>query len=58
MAKDAWDILEVIHEGAKIVKNSKFQVLTSRFDEIRMKEDKTFDEFFAKLNDIVNSSLT
>jgi hypothetical protein len=23
MDKDAWDILEVIHEGAKIVKNSK-----------------------------------
>ncbi|XP_022851835.1 uncharacterized protein LOC111373528 [Olea europaea var. sylvestris] len=27
-----------------------------RFEEVRMKDDETFDEFYAKLNDIVNSS--
>ncbi|XP_022874256.1 uncharacterized protein LOC111393087 [Olea europaea var. sylvestris] len=31
-------------------------MLTSRFEEIRMKDDESFDEFYAKLNDIVNSS--
>ena len=32
----------------------KFQRLTSSFEEIRMEEDKTFDEFYAKFKDIVN----
>ncbi|XP_022872302.1 uncharacterized protein LOC111391337 [Olea europaea var. sylvestris] len=31
-------------------------MLTSRFEEVRMKDDETFDEFYAKLNDSVNSS--
>ena len=34
----------------------KFQRLTSSFEEIRMEEDETFDELYAKLNDIVNST--
>jgi hypothetical protein len=55
-AKEGWDILEVTHKGTKIVKNSKLQLLTSKFEEIRMKEEDTFDEFYAKLNDIVSSS--
>ena len=38
------------------VKTMKFQTLTSRFEEIRMEEDETFDEFYAKLKDIVNST--
>ena len=33
----------------------KLQRLTSSFEEIRMEEDGTFDEFYAKLKDIVNS---
>jgi hypothetical protein len=40
----------------KLLKIQKFKLLTSRFDEIRMKECTTFDEFFAKLNNIANSS--
>ena len=34
----------------------KFQRLTSSFEEIKMKEDETFDVFYAKLKDIVNST--
>ena len=34
----------------------KLQRLTSSFEEIRMEEDETFDEFYAKLKDIVNST--
>lgn len=55
-SKDAWDILETIHKGIKIVKNSKLQMLTTAFKEIRLKEDESFDEFYANLNDIVNTS--
>ena len=38
------------------VKTMKLQRLTSSFEEIRIKEDETFDEFYAKLKDIVNSA--
>ena len=32
------------------------QQLTSKFESIRMFDDESFDEFYAKLNDIVNSA--
>ena len=38
------------------MKTNKLQQLTSRFESIRMADDETFDEFYAKLNDIVNSA--
>ena len=56
VAKEAWTILETTYEGTKAVKTVKFQKLTSSFKEIRMEEDETFDEFYAKLKDIVNSA--
>ena len=34
----------------------KLQRLTTSFEEIKMEEDKSFDEFCAKLKDIVNST--
>ena len=54
VAKEAWIILETTYEGTKTVKTIKLQRLTSSFEEIRMEEDETFDEFYAKLKDIVN----
>ena len=53
-AKDTWTILQNTYEGTKVVKNSKLQRLTTSFKEIRMDEDGSFDEFYAKLKDIVN----
>ncbi|RVW98135.1 hypothetical protein CK203_031853 [Vitis vinifera] len=55
-AKEAWDILQVTHEGTNAVKVSKLQMLTSRFETIRMEDHENFGEFYAKLMDIVNSS--
>lgn len=43
------------HEGRTMVKRSKLQLLTSKFENIRMEENETFMEFYMKLNDIVNS---
>ena len=43
VAKEAWTILETTYEGTKAVKTVKLQRLTSSFEEIRMKEDETFD---------------
>ena len=56
-AKEAWTILQNTYEGTKAVKNSKLQRLTTNFKEIRMDEDKSFDKFYAKLKDIVNSTI-
>ena len=56
VAKEAWTTLETTYEGTKAVKTVKFQRLTSSFEEIRMEEDEAFDEFYAKLKDIVNST--
>ena len=36
--------------------DSKFQRLITSFEKIKMEEDKSFDEFYAKLKDIVNST--
>ena len=55
IAHTAWNILQTVHEGTKAVKINK-QQLISRFESIRMFEDEPFDEFYAKLNDIVNSA--
>ena len=55
-AKEAWTILQTTYEGTKAVKDSKLQRLTTRFEEIKMEEDESFDEFYAKLKDIVNSA--
>ena len=41
-------------EVAKAVKTVKLQRLTSSFEEIRIEEDETFDEFYAKLKNILN----
>ena len=54
VVKEAWTILGTTCEGTKAIKIVKFQWLTSSFEEIRMEEDETFDEFYAKLKDIVN----
>ena len=56
LAKEALTILQTTYEGTKAVKDSKFQRLTTSFEEIKMEEDESFDEFYAKLKDIVNSA--
>ena len=53
--KEAWTILQATYKGTKAVKDSKLQRLTTSFEEIKMEEDKSFDEFYAKLKNIVNS---
>ena len=52
-AKEAWTILLTTYEGTKAVKYSKLQRLTTSFEEIKMEEDESFDEFYAKLKDLV-----
>ena len=53
-AKEAWTILQTTYEGTKAVKDSKLQRITTSFEEIKMEEEESFNEFYAKLKDIVN----
>ena len=53
--KEAWTILQNTYEGTKAVKDSKLQRLTTSFEEIKMDDDETFNEFYANIKDIVNS---
>ena len=53
-AKEAWTILQTTYEGTKAVKVFKLQGLTTSFEEIKMEEDESVNEFYAKRKDIFN----
>ena len=55
VAKEAWEILETTYESTKKVKDTKLQMLTTRFEELKMSEDESFDSFYSKLNEVVVS---
>ena len=49
------EILEINYEGTKKVKDTKLQMLTTWFKELKMSEDESFDSFYSKLNEVVVS---
>ena len=49
--------METIYEGTKKVKDTKLQMLTTWFDELKMCEDESFNSFYGKLNEVVISKL-
>ena len=54
IAHITWNVLQTVHEGTKAIKINKLLQLTSRLESIRMFDDESFNEFYAKLNEIVN----
>ena len=48
-----WQILETTYEGTKKVKDTKLKMLTTRFEELKMSEDESFNSFYGKLNEVV-----
>ena len=56
VAHTTQNILQIVYESTKAVKINKLQQLATRFESIRMSNDKCFDEFYTKLNDIINSA--
>ena len=55
--KEAWRILETTYKGTKKVKDTKLQMLTTIFEELKMGDDEAFDSFYGKLNEIVIAKL-
>ena len=45
--------METTCEGTEKVKDTKLQMLTTHFKELKMSEDKSFDSFYGKLNEVV-----
>ena len=57
IAKEAWKILETTYKGTKKVKNTKLQMITTQFEELKMSKDESFDSFYGKLNEVVIGKL-
>lgn len=55
-AKEAWEILKSSHEGTSKVCMSRLQLLTTKFENLRMNEDETMSEFHIRLCHIANTS--
>ncbi|VFQ83161.1 unnamed protein product [Cuscuta campestris] len=55
-AKEAWDILEVTHEGDEKVKTAKYQILMTQYENLRMDEQETIVEFHGRVRDLANQA--
>ena len=54
-AKEAWEILRTTQEGTAKVKNSRLQMLTTKFENLKMKEDETVHDFYMTVLDFANT---
>ena len=48
-SKEAWNILQAVHEGMNTVKNSKILRLTTDFENIKISDSESFSDFHDKL---------
>jgi predicted Zn-dependent protease len=55
VAKDAWDILKIAHEGTTKVKSARLQLLTTKFENLRTMEDESIQDYHLNILDIANS---
>ncbi|XP_069154589.1 uncharacterized protein [Solanum lycopersicum] len=53
-AKEIWDCSLTAHEGTEQVKESKIDMLTSRYENFKMKEGETIHDMFTKFSSITN----
>jgi len=45
VAKDAWEILKTAHEGTTKVKSAKIQLLTTKFENLKMLKDESIQDY-------------
>lgn len=57
-AKYAWEILKTSHEVTSKVHMSRLQLLTTKFENLRMVEDESIYDFNIRLHDIANNSFS
>ena len=56
-SKEVQTILVTTYEGTKKVKDTKLQMLTTQFEEVKMNDDESFDSFYRRVNKIVIAKL-
>ena len=56
VAKEAWEILKTTYEGTSKVKISRLQLLTYKFENFNMNDDKTIQEYQIKILEISSAS--
>ncbi|CAM8877983.1 unnamed protein product [Rhodiola kirilowii] len=56
IAKKAWDILQTTHEGTTKVKISRMEMVTSKFESLRMQKDAIISNFNTRVLNISNES--
>lgn len=54
-AKEAWEAVKVLCQGAERVKEARIQTLKSEFESMIMKDSKSFDDFCLKLNGLLTN---
>ncbi|CAM8940621.1 unnamed protein product [Rhodiola kirilowii] len=56
IAKEACDILKTAYEGTDKVRNCRMQMVTTKFEDLKMKEEETIAEFNARILDLSNEA--
>ncbi|KAA0062576.1 gag-pol polyprotein [Cucumis melo var. makuwa] len=56
-AKETWKTLEVAYEGTSKVKISRLQLITSKFESLRMTEDESVSDYNKRVLEITNEPL-
>ncbi|CAM8977850.1 unnamed protein product [Rhodiola kirilowii] len=56
VAKEAWDILQTAFEGTDKVRNSRMQAVTTKFEEMKMKESETIAEYNTRVLELSNEA--
>ncbi|XP_074347470.1 uncharacterized protein LOC141686329 [Apium graveolens] len=54
-AKQAWDALKTMCQGAERVKKAKVQTLRTEFESMSMKDNEQLDDLYLKLNGLVSN---
>ena len=55
-ARVIWEALRIAYEGDEVVKEQQVQAFQTRFEDLRMKENEKFDDFYLRLYTIVNQA--
>ncbi|XP_076908568.1 uncharacterized protein LOC143565495 [Bidens hawaiensis] len=55
-AKDMWDAIKSYHLGADRVREARLQTLTTEFDNLKMRDSESIDDFAGKLSSLASKS--
>ena len=55
VAKDAWEILKTAYEGTTKANSARLQLLTTKFENLRMLEDESIQDYHLNILDIDNA---